>query len=273
MVNAGCRLAMATPSNGSKHEPAQLRGQARPGYALARFDAGPYGPEYLALEEHEQLSWLMSREEDGGWALGCRLRDDAHGWFPASYWAAGPPPPLRPEAVLAQPPWQPGGAFRDPTACEAPTAAALDLEACRWKPRDDSAPVPTSASRSAASATAVAENSASPEGRVYDRAFLLNVGIALVHCEEVPPDQLQIGLRDKPRDDAAHIIHRPEDAVSKLVDLAGGRAKIGNLAAAVLALGIMTGCHAKVCQDIVSAVRSRPDVFAVRVPELHHPPN
>uniref|UniRef100_A0A7S4UAA1 SH3 domain-containing protein n=1 Tax=Alexandrium monilatum TaxID=311494 RepID=A0A7S4UAA1_9DINO len=57
-----------------------------------------------------------------------------------------------------------------------------------------------------------------------------------------------------------------EGAIATLLQLAGGSAKVGQLAAAVLALGIKTGSHREVCQSICVEVCNKPDMF-VPLPE------
>lgn len=231
----------------------------RPGHALANFDASQYGPEYLSLERHEALHFLISREEDGGWALGQRPRESACGWFPASYWAAGPPP-------------QAGQGLQAPGTATPPLARAAKPE-----------PVAES------EAAPAAPNEPSPEGCVYDRGFLLHVGVAMFHAaaaaQEVPPDLVQIKLDDRPQQywptepkpetrprpvetKPRPSTREPQEVVQTIVDLCGGRAKVGKIAAAVIALGIMPGIHCEVCRDIVAAVRARPDLFG----DLECPP-
>mmetsp|Transcript_68306 Transcript_68306/g.192611 ORF Transcript_68306/g.192611 Transcript_68306/m.192611 type:complete len:211 (-) Transcript_68306:142-774(-) len=94
----------------------------------------------------------------------------------------------------------------------------------------------------------------------YSRDLLLKVGVALGHAPASAShdDALQISMDSRPEDTPRN---RPEEAIAKLVEISGGRVKIGNLAAAGLALGIMSGCHSKVCQDILATVRARPDIF------------
>lgn len=52
-----------------------------------------------------------------------------------------------------------------------------------------------------------------------------------------------------------------EDAVVTLVNFAGGSVKVGNLAAACLALGVARRTHSQLCESIVASVRTRPDLF------------
>lgn len=93
----------------------------------------------------------------------------------------------------------------------------------------------------------------------YSREFILHIGLALYHLAPVPEDVLQIATCPRPQEEPLQ--HKPEETIAKLVDIGGGRVKIGNLAAAGLALGIMSGGHGKICQDILTTVRARPDLF------------
>lgn len=248
-------MAMGTYGLDAGYGPANLGGgmmEGELGFALATFDAKPYGLEYLPLEAKEELERLLCREQDGGWAFGRRIRDNTCGWFPAVYWA------------------------------KADDLEKLDAYQCL-------------VGEFATPEKLIMGNSpevAQPTGHRYSRGFLLHIGLTLLHCQPVPPDGLRIGMSGRPQEEAprgntlaaAHsrlpegsrqgptapaqaAQQRPEELVSKLVELAGGRVKIGNLAAAALALGIMSGGHGKVCQEILAAVRGRQDIFGPIPPD------
>lgn len=199
------------------------------GLALGSFDGPSYGEEYVSLVAGEQIERLLCRDEDGGWAFGRRIRDGACGWFPSSYWGAG-----------------------------------------------------NGASKTHSSSLDVGGTIAASEGPRYDRFSLLRVGLALRQTGSPPAagdpmctlaavagfgsHEFRIGMGVRPQEETrAQPVERRfkalDDVISTLVELAGGKAKIGNLAAAGLALGIMTGGHSKVCQEILAAVRLRPDIF------------
>lgn len=109
-------------------------------------------------------------------------------------------------------------------------------------------------------------------GYRYSRDLLLHTGLALFHCQPVPEDRVRIGLSG--REETLEVV------VFKLVELAGGKVKIANLAAAALALGVVKGRPRKafvrylgprkdgfqgqvlhVCQEILAAVHGRQDLF------------
>jgi len=310
---------------------AHLSDDGRPGYALATFDATPYGPEYLSIEAQEGLEWMVARQEDGGWALGRRTRDNTLGWFPASYWAPREPQqPAAPKAAAvaglvassmlhagesagsSEAISQAGGTPGSLEATSQAIGAAAELAASRPQAssasrsdaavaaaavprgppprpqaeRDDrsaaasggaATPAPRSANFKAPPAALLAslqaqavEPTLAPgatigddgcTGPAYEREFLLQIGFALVQLEERPPDILRIDLGPRPQGEAAHTARSMHEVVSTLVTLAGGQLKMGNCAAAILALGLMAGPHAKVQQEITAAVRTHPDLF------------
>mmetsp|Transcript_76267 Transcript_76267/g.210467 ORF Transcript_76267/g.210467 Transcript_76267/m.210467 type:complete len:509 (-) Transcript_76267:104-1630(-) len=130
--------------------------------------------------------------------------------------------------------------------------------------------------------------------RCYSRALLLQVRVAL-GAEEQEEEQQQLQLQQQQQQQqhgggAPSILLAPrlararprtegedagegggnqalrEGAIATLLELAGGSAKVGQLAAAVLALGITTGSHREVCQSICLEVSRQPEVF-VPLPE------
>jgi len=87
-------------------------------------------------------------------------------------------------------------------------------------------------------------------------------GIALVSRQRIPADELQISMHGRPgSQEASSASQTLEHCIHTLVDLAGGKARVGNLAAAGLALGIMNGSHSKVCQDILVAAKEHSELF------------
>jgi len=240
----------------SRGLPAQAQAQVQPGFALADFVAERYGPEYLELLEGEHVSVYVCRDEDKGWAFGERLRDNTRGWFPAAYWKAYPSPSSPPH--LGHSNLESRGGFGGGIFAEA-------------------------------------ESQIGGGRNVYSRFHMLQVRHVLQKSlQSAPPDPQCIEIRgpltahldllgiemrgQRPRQTAeegeTHTgrqqerkSHPLEDALPKLVEVAGGKVKIRNLAAAGLALGVMSGGHAQVCQDIIFVVQSRPDIFGP-VPEV-----
>mmetsp|Transcript_80341 Transcript_80341/g.209208 ORF Transcript_80341/g.209208 Transcript_80341/m.209208 type:complete len:356 (+) Transcript_80341:103-1170(+) len=106
------------------------------------------------------------------------------------------------------------------------------------------------------------EPGSAENGCCYSREELLQIGIALVSKQRIPADELQISMHGRPgSQEPSSASQTLEHCIHTLVDLAGGKARVGNLAAAGLALGIMNGSHSKVCQDILVAVREQSELF------------
>mmetsp|Transcript_111160 Transcript_111160/g.313679 ORF Transcript_111160/g.313679 Transcript_111160/m.313679 type:complete len:307 (+) Transcript_111160:70-990(+) len=124
-----------------------------------------------------------------------------------------------------------------------------------------------------------------PCAKRYSRESLLALGIALIESEahdrrEVRKGDLTVASIEaqttcsSPAADAPAQKREqaPEvgETLAKLVEVAGGKCRVGNLAAACIALGVIAGNHREVNRVIVATASARSDLFAA-MPEV--PPN
>eukprot|EP00437_Effrenium_voratum_P060856 CAMPEP_0181494882 /NCGR_PEP_ID=MMETSP1110-20121109/52060_1 /TAXON_ID=174948 /ORGANISM="Symbiodinium sp., Strain CCMP421" /LENGTH=238 /DNA_ID=CAMNT_0023622427 /DNA_START=49 /DNA_END=762 /DNA_ORIENTATION=+ len=105
--------------------------------------------------------------------------------------------------------------------------------------------------------------SASSSENIYDKAFLVSVrhlvGIGLQG--DVPSTMSEAKIKT--------VVSRQQKkqqpdclkSMVLLVEAAGGSVRLGNLAAACIALSIMTGTHKQVYQDVLNLVQRSPEFF------------
>mmetsp|Transcript_77104 Transcript_77104/g.223086 ORF Transcript_77104/g.223086 Transcript_77104/m.223086 type:complete len:278 (-) Transcript_77104:56-889(-) len=246
-----------------------------PGRALADFDSAEYGVDYVGFEAGEQVNLLVCRDEDKGWAYGERARDGARGWFPISYWRRTPVEEQR----AAEPARNPAAAFpavaagRGTGAGDGAAASTVGRPSAVIEVIPVAAASATYAGQPEATPAAASGSTISPlpedgiTSAVYDRAMMLHVGFSLLHNGSVDGDTLGITTQETEPSDGAKRPDKPDESLLKLVEAAGGHVRVRNLAAAGLALGIVSGGHSKVCQDIMKIVRARQDLF-LPMPEV-----
>jgi len=114
-----------------------------------------------------------------------------------------------------------------------------------------------------------AQSSGGDDARSYNRDLLLQLGITMRNSAD-ERESKKVGilmLSRPPKTEPTPAQQHLDRTVRTLVELAGGKARVGNLAAAGLALGVMTGTHSKVCQEILAAVKENPNSFTPPVEE------
>lgn len=240
------------------------------GEALHAFDGGSYGAGYLTLKQHDRV---VRDAVEGGWSYGERVSDGAAGWFPTSYWAAS--------AGLS------GGAEagQGGSGAAGPSAGSSRPRECRSTEESPSQGVgaawlaasPEADAGAAAGATPShpsqvpvvtgAEWFGDPEaGHQYSRERLLVV-MALARPDPLPEGTSLPRVEPAPADGAVTRLPAKDGAratpevLAQLLELAGGTLRVGNLAAATIALNIASGSHQQVYQNIVAAARGSPDLF------------
>jgi len=226
------------------------------GRILSGFNGLDYGSEYLVLTCGECIA-LLDAESDG-WAYAEKLQDGSKGWFPLSYWIPDTVETCAMPQVPTELNLKSAGQCLDSRIDAAPSPGAQCTQMdTRPQPEAQCTQVdtrtPPSISRSAR--------------HTYNRDFLLHARIALEPILATQEDSLNLTMCRRPQEqDKIPVTLAPpvqsfDDTVARLVQIAGGRIKIGNLAAAGLALGIMSGSHGQVCKNILATVQSRVDIF------------
>lgn len=230
------------------------------GLAQAAFDGTPYGSGYLFFSVGEKLEMLQCRSEDEGWAWGRRLLDGSVGWFPPSFWRQA----------------------EDDASGGASKTVAKQLEVSEKVYAAPQADV-SSAERAGMPESLVEAESVDEEQAGYGREQLLHVrSVLLLASEGRAADEsasdaergwhLGIAMQPVPREFLPRLPLReltPGEALVKLLEAAGGHAKVGNLTAACVALGVKNlnliagRGHSSVAADILSEIRQRPDIFSV----------